>query len=196
MGPVGQERRDAVTGEHRGVSGDVARELGRQWGRRVTITMLSPAAVLDAVAREEAELGFVVPNPDRQFVGCTRPGLVFAQDGCRSSLAGSAFRSGQPSLRRQTLVVSAQQERCRDVEDAAGNLHTGLHLRRVLGGDPAQEAEAKALHTLNGARCAEDRVDGGEEHLRRAQVRKSELFHGGISLLIDPKSGLVMRLLC
>lgn len=65
-GNLAQAARDDASGEYRGVSIDVARELARQWGGRpVEVAMLSPAAILDAVERGEVELGFVAPNPDR-----------------------------------------------------------------------------------------------------------------------------------
>lgn len=65
QGNLAQASRDPTTGEYRGVTIDVARELGLRLGRPIEISMSSPAAILDGVAKGEIDLGFVAPNPDR-----------------------------------------------------------------------------------------------------------------------------------
>ncbi len=64
-----QAVRNVTTGEVKGVSADVARELGRRLGVPVTITPAPSAfAVIDAVKSGQADIGFVAPNPDRMGV--------------------------------------------------------------------------------------------------------------------------------
>jgi polar amino acid transport system substrate-binding protein len=63
---LAQAEQDPTTGTFRGVSADVARELGRRNQVPVTITpVASAAAVLDAVRSGTADIGFVAPNPER-----------------------------------------------------------------------------------------------------------------------------------
>jgi polar amino acid transport system substrate-binding protein len=64
-GNLAQLAQDSATGQYRGVSVDVAQELARQWQRPIAMTMLSPAAVIEAVAKGEADIGFVAPNQER-----------------------------------------------------------------------------------------------------------------------------------
>jgi polar amino acid transport system substrate-binding protein len=61
-----QAVRDAQTGQIRGVAVDLARELGRR--RNLPVTFLTPggpAAVIEAVAKGEADIGFVAFAPER-----------------------------------------------------------------------------------------------------------------------------------
>ena len=61
-----QAVRDSVTGEVRGASADLARELGKR--RNVTVALnaaSSPTAVIEAVATGEADIGFVAFAPER-----------------------------------------------------------------------------------------------------------------------------------
>ncbi len=61
-----QAVKDPATGEARGVVVDLARELERTRGVRVTlIPSVNPQAVIDAVRKGEAEIGFVAYNPER-----------------------------------------------------------------------------------------------------------------------------------
>jgi polar amino acid transport system substrate-binding protein len=61
-----QAVRDPITGEIRGVSADLARELARRRNMPVTLMPLSnPAAVIETVARGEADIGFVAYAPER-----------------------------------------------------------------------------------------------------------------------------------
>jgi polar amino acid transport system substrate-binding protein len=61
-----QAVRDPVSGEIRGASADVARELGRRINAPVTlIPSTSPQAVIDAVSKGEADIGFVAYAPSR-----------------------------------------------------------------------------------------------------------------------------------
>jgi polar amino acid transport system substrate-binding protein len=58
--------KDPATGEARGVVIDLVRELGRMHAVKVTpIPLPNPAAVIDAVRKGEAEIGFVAYNPER-----------------------------------------------------------------------------------------------------------------------------------
>ena len=66
---LAQARLDPATGTVTGVVADIARELGRQAGVPVTITPLPTAsAVLEAVRSNDADIGFVAPNPERAGV--------------------------------------------------------------------------------------------------------------------------------
>jgi polar amino acid transport system substrate-binding protein len=61
-----QAVRDPVSGEIRGASADLARELGRRINAPVTLTpSTSPQAVIDAVSKGEADIGFVAYAPSR-----------------------------------------------------------------------------------------------------------------------------------
>jgi polar amino acid transport system substrate-binding protein len=61
-----QAVQDKTSGEVRGASADIARELARREGVPVTITPLgSAAAVLGAVQNGAADIGFVAPNAER-----------------------------------------------------------------------------------------------------------------------------------
>lgn len=63
---LAQMSRDPTSGEFRGVSADVARELGRRANVPVVIVPAdSAAAVLTAVRTGTADIGFVAPNPER-----------------------------------------------------------------------------------------------------------------------------------
>src|SRR4030095_11528535 len=58
--------KDPATGEARGVVVDLARELERTRGVKVTLVpSVNPQAVIDAVRKGEAEIGFVAYNPER-----------------------------------------------------------------------------------------------------------------------------------
>ena len=66
---LAQARLDPNTGAITGVVADIARELGRRAGVPVTITPLPTAsAVLQAVRSNDADIGFVAPNPERTGV--------------------------------------------------------------------------------------------------------------------------------
>src|SRR5262245_63776469 len=61
-----QAARDPATGEIRGASADLARELGRRTGLLVTlIPSTSPQSVIDAVSKGDADIGFVAYAPSR-----------------------------------------------------------------------------------------------------------------------------------
>jgi polar amino acid transport system substrate-binding protein len=61
-----QAVKDPATGEARGVVVDLARELERTRGIKVTLIGLpNPQRVIDAVRNGEAEIGFVAYNPER-----------------------------------------------------------------------------------------------------------------------------------
>lgn len=61
-----QATKDPATGEARGVVPDLARELERTRGVKVTLVGLpNPQRVIDAVRSGEAEIGFVAYNPER-----------------------------------------------------------------------------------------------------------------------------------
>jgi len=61
-----QAVKDPATGQARGVVVDFARELERTRGVKVTlIPSVNPQAVIDAVQKGEAEVGFVAYNPER-----------------------------------------------------------------------------------------------------------------------------------
>jgi polar amino acid transport system substrate-binding protein len=61
-----QAVKDPATGEPRGVVVDLARELERTRGVKVTLIGLpSPQRVIDVVRNGEAEIGFVAYNPER-----------------------------------------------------------------------------------------------------------------------------------
>lgn len=66
---LAQARLDPNTGAITGAVADIARELGRRAGVPVTITPLATAsAVLQAVSSNNADIGFVAPNPERTGV--------------------------------------------------------------------------------------------------------------------------------
>ncbi|MCX5733700.1 MAG: transporter substrate-binding domain-containing protein [candidate division NC10 bacterium] len=66
---LAQAVKDPTTGEYRGVSTDIAMELGRRNQVPVTILPLaSAAAVLEAVQKGRADIGFVAPNPERMGI--------------------------------------------------------------------------------------------------------------------------------
>src|SRR5688500_8063949 len=59
-GNPAQAVRDAASGEIRGASADLARELGRRFNVPVAIApSANPQTVIDAVAKGEADIGFV-----------------------------------------------------------------------------------------------------------------------------------------
>jgi polar amino acid transport system substrate-binding protein len=61
-----QAVKDPATGEARGVVVDLARELERTRGVKVTLMpSANPQAVIDAVRKGDAEIGFVAYNPER-----------------------------------------------------------------------------------------------------------------------------------
>src|SRR6478735_3603035 len=61
-----QAVRDPASGEIRGASADLARELGRRINTPVTlIPSTSPQAVIDAVSKGDADIGFVAYAPSR-----------------------------------------------------------------------------------------------------------------------------------
>jgi polar amino acid transport system substrate-binding protein len=61
-----QAVRDPARGEIRGASADLARELGRRINAPVTlIPSASPQAVIDAVSKGDADIGFVAYAPSR-----------------------------------------------------------------------------------------------------------------------------------
>jgi polar amino acid transport system substrate-binding protein len=73
--------KDPATGEARGVVIDLVRELGRMHAVKATpIPLANPQAVIDAVRRGEAEIGFVAYNPERAGpVEFSRPYLLVNQ---------------------------------------------------------------------------------------------------------------------
>jgi polar amino acid transport system substrate-binding protein len=61
-----QAVRDPTSGEIRGASADLVRELGRRVNASVVlIPLTSPQAVIDAVSKGEADIGFVAYAPSR-----------------------------------------------------------------------------------------------------------------------------------
>jgi polar amino acid transport system substrate-binding protein len=61
-----QAVRDSVTGEIRGASADLARELARR--RKLPVALMplpNPASVIDSIAKGEADIGFVAYAPER-----------------------------------------------------------------------------------------------------------------------------------
>jgi polar amino acid transport system substrate-binding protein len=73
--------KDPKTGEARGVVIDLVRELGRMHAVKATpIPLPNPQAVIDAVRKGEAEIGFVAYNPERAGpVEFSRPYLLVNQ---------------------------------------------------------------------------------------------------------------------
>jgi polar amino acid transport system substrate-binding protein len=73
--------KDPKTGEARGVVIDLVRELGRMHAVKATpIPLPNPAAVIDAVRKGEAEIGFVAYNPERSGpVEFSKPYLLVNQ---------------------------------------------------------------------------------------------------------------------
>jgi len=77
---VAQAVKDPATGEFRGVSADIARELGRRNNLPVAILPLaSAAAVLDAVRAGAIDIGFVATNPDRVGLVLNSQTYMFVQ---------------------------------------------------------------------------------------------------------------------
>lgn len=65
-GNPAQALRDSASGEIRGASADLARELGKRLNVPVTIApSANPQTVIDAVAKGEADIGFVAYAPSR-----------------------------------------------------------------------------------------------------------------------------------
>src|SRR5262245_253551 len=65
-GNPAQAVQDATTGEARGASADLARELGKRLNVPVTlIPSPSPATVIEAIAKGEGDIGFVAYAPSR-----------------------------------------------------------------------------------------------------------------------------------
>ena len=64
-GNPAQAVRDAATGEIRGASADLARELGKRLTFRCDLPFGDPQTVIDAVAKGEADIGFVAYAPSR-----------------------------------------------------------------------------------------------------------------------------------
>jgi polar amino acid transport system substrate-binding protein len=61
-----QAVRDPVTGEVRGASADLARELGKRHNVTVVLSAVpNPAAVIEAVTKGDADIGFVAFAPER-----------------------------------------------------------------------------------------------------------------------------------
>lgn len=61
-----QAIKDPVTGEIRGASADLARELGKRHNLQIAlIPSASPATVIEAVTKGEADIGFVAFAPER-----------------------------------------------------------------------------------------------------------------------------------
>ena len=73
--------KDPATGQARGVVIDLVRELGRMHAVKVTpIPLPNPQAVIDAVRKGEAEIGFVAYNPERAGpVEFSKPYLLVQQ---------------------------------------------------------------------------------------------------------------------
>lgn len=97
-----QAVRDPATGEVRGVVVDLARELERTRGVKVTLLPLpNPQRVIDAVRSGEAEIGFVAYNPERAGpVEFSQPYLLVQQtflvaDASSITSIGDLDRSGR-----------------------------------------------------------------------------------------------------
>jgi polar amino acid transport system substrate-binding protein len=73
--------KDPATGEARGVVIDLVRELGRMHAVKATpIPLANPQAVIDAVRKGDADIGFVAYNPERAGpVEFSRPYLLSHQ---------------------------------------------------------------------------------------------------------------------
>lgn len=80
-GNPAQATTDAGTGERRGVAVDLARELARRLGVQVVLNGLAnPQAVMEAVQKGEADIGFVAYNPERAgLVEFSRPYVLVQQ---------------------------------------------------------------------------------------------------------------------
>jgi len=80
---LAQAVKDPATGEFRGVSADIARELGRRNQVPVRILPLATAAaVLAAVQQAQADIGFVAPNPERMGVVLYSQPYMLVQQTC------------------------------------------------------------------------------------------------------------------
>lgn len=77
---LAQAAKDPATGEFRGVSADIARELGRRNNVPVQILPLpTAAAVLDAVKTGQIDIGFVATNPERVGLALNSQPYMFVQ---------------------------------------------------------------------------------------------------------------------
>ena len=65
QGNLAQFTLDKATGQYHGVSADIAQELARKWRQRVEVALLAPAAIVEAVAQQRIDLGFMAPTPGR-----------------------------------------------------------------------------------------------------------------------------------
>ncbi|MES2912801.1 MAG: transporter substrate-binding domain-containing protein [Pseudomonadota bacterium] len=75
-----QAVRDPQSGEFRGVSADVARDLGRRLNKPVEILPQATAAdVINAVQKGEADIGFVAPNPARMVLAYSQTYMLVQQ---------------------------------------------------------------------------------------------------------------------
>ena len=83
-------------GEFRGVSADLARELGRRLQKPVRIMPLDTAAdVIGAVQKGEADIGFVAPNPARMVLAYSQTYMLVQQS--------FLVRQDSPALRVKDL---------------------------------------------------------------------------------------------
>ncbi len=90
-----QAVRDPQSGEFRGVSADVARDLGRHLNKPVEILPRATAAdVISAVQKGEADIGFVAPNPARMVLAYSQTYMLVRESSSIKSTA-DLDRAGQ-----------------------------------------------------------------------------------------------------
>jgi polar amino acid transport system substrate-binding protein len=171
-----QAVKDPATGEARGVVVDLARELERTRGVKVTLVGLpSPQRVIDAVRNGEAEIGFVAYNPER---------------------AGPVEFSKPYLLVQQTFVVKSGHASIRSIADIDRPGHKlgatradsiALYLRRTLKQAQLIELDDTSRETVF-RMLEDDFIDGfGANRQRLTDMVKGEK---GVRLLADNLYGV------
>ena len=100
--------RDAASGEPRGVSIDLARAFGHRLGLEVELVVFDTAAAsVDAVSREQADIGFFAVDPKRgEHIAFTAPYVLI--EGAYLVREGSALKANEEVDRQAHRVVVGQ----------------------------------------------------------------------------------------
>src|SRR5437763_15607906 len=100
--------RDAASGEPKGVSVDLAREFARRLGLPVELVAFDTAGKsVDAVASEQADIGFFAIDPKRgEHIAFTPPYVLI--EGCYLVRQDSRLKSNEEVDRAGTRVVVGQ----------------------------------------------------------------------------------------
>jgi len=170
-----QAMKDPVSGEARGVAIDLARDLARRLGTKVTVTgVQSPQNVMDTVARGEADIGFVAYNPER---------------------AGPVEFSQTYMLVQQTFIVGndssiksvSQIDRANQKIGATKGDSIALYLARNL-----KQAQLVEIGDSTSAEARQMLLDGKVDALGANRQRLTDALRGasGLRLLPDDLYGV------